>query len=51
MSIARSGPDRVVSLLEGSECEFCSQGDLTEGTYEGGPAVVCDHCDVPQVRF
>lgn len=37
--------------LDNDGCPFCEVGSLEQGTYEGDPAVLCDHCGVPVVRL
>lgn len=37
--------------LEGSECEFCSDGELVRATYKGNAAIVCNTCESPTAQF
>ncbi|WP_375140824.1 HVO_A0556 family zinc finger protein [Salinarchaeum laminariae] len=44
-------PERLLPRFEGQDCKFCDEGELVREQYKGSPAVVCDECDVPQIRF
>ncbi|MFB1066364.1 HVO_A0556 family zinc finger protein [Natrinema sp. H-ect4] len=41
----------AISSLEGTDCSFCADGELTQDTYKGNDAVVCDACDTPGAQF
>lgn len=47
------GPDLrpVVAALTGTDCSFCDEGMLVQGTYKGNNAVLCDACETPGAQF
>lgn len=51
MAQAPAERSRILAELEGRSCNYCDAGELVKERYKGYDAVVCENCDVPQVRF
>lgn len=51
MSDAQSQAETLLTTLEGRSCEYCDDGTLERGTYEGNRAVVCTECGAPSVQL
>lgn len=48
----RTGEEnRVIAILTGTDCDYCGEGELTDGIYKETRAVICDECNTPQARF
>lgn len=48
---ATADQTHVIESLDNDDCPFCEAGTLEPGSYEGDPAVLCDCCEAPVVRF
>lgn len=42
--------DQIVAHLIGTACSYCDDGTLTDGTFKGDFAVLCDACGTPAYR-
>ncbi|WP_340681183.1 HVO_A0556 family zinc finger protein [Natrinema caseinilyticum] len=47
----RSNDSRLLSRLEGEECQYCASGTLERGTYKGNLSMVCSACETPQIQL
>ncbi|WP_339104698.1 HVO_A0556 family zinc finger protein [Haloterrigena salinisoli] len=50
-SATDSEDPKLLAILEGRPCPYCSDGELERGSYKDKQAAICDSCDTPHAQL